>query len=110
MEHICRDCGSERLVPSLPWVHERGSGEPPIRLRARVCADCGYTELRAENALELYLLYMKSVGSAAKAVSVAGATPAATANIQCPSCGSVIPAASATCPACGWSETGKPSS
>ena len=107
MEHKCRDCGSERLVPNLPWVHQGAPGQPELRLRARVCADCGYTELRAENALDLYLLHMKSAGSAAVAVAAAGATPAPTSNIQCPSCGSVIPAASATCPACGWSPGGE---
>ena len=102
MEHKCRDCGSERLVPNLPWAPAAAAGQPQLRLRARVCADCGHTELRAENALDLYLLHIKSAGSAAAAEAAAGATPAPTVNLQCPSCGSVIPAASATCPACGW--------
>jgi len=109
MEHKCRDCGSERLVANLPWSPAVPAGQPQLRLRARVCADCGYTELRAENAVDLYLLHMKSAGSPAAAVATAGATPAPTVNIQCPSCGSVIPAASATCPACGWSAGGKSS-
>jgi ribosomal protein L37E len=106
MEHKCRDCGSERLIPNVPFVQGAAPGQPQLQLRARVCADCGYTELRAENALDLYLLHVKSAGSPAAAVAAAGETPAPAVNIQCPKCGSVIPAASATCPICGWSETG----
>lgn len=104
MEYKCRECGSERIAPNVALGEAPPSGGP-LRLRARVCADCGYTEFRAENALDVYLLHMKSVGAGAAAVSASGAAPPPTANIQCPSCGSVIPAASATCPACGWSET-----
>jgi hypothetical protein len=46
--------------------------------------------LRAENALDLYLAH----GGAPKS------SPAA--NIQCPSCGSVLPAAATSCDVCGW--------
>lgn len=105
MEYKCRECGSERIAPNLRMSGQSPPGAPPLHLRARVCADCGYTELRAENALDLYLLHMKAVGAGAAAAPAQAAAPAPAANIQCPSCGSVIPAASPVCEACGWSES-----
>lgn len=74
------------------------------QLRARVCADCGRVDFRVENALELYLAQSRdrAFGSPAPgATTTTGVPPAA--NIQCPSCGSVLPAAAAACEICGWS-------
>jgi ribosomal protein L37E len=74
------------------------------QLRARICADCGYAELRAENALDLYLAHQSKLGRAGAPVATdPHDTPTAAANIQCPSCGSVIHAAAKACEACGWS-------
>jgi hypothetical protein len=65
-----------------------GTGAPVAgllaHLLASVCADCGRVTLRAENAAELY----RAQGGPA--------------NIQCPSCGSVLPAAATSCEVCGW--------
>ena len=108
MDFKCRDCGSERIAPN---VRLAASSTPGLigRLRARVCADCGYTELRTDDALPLYLAYMRQVGGAGTPATPgsdreppAGETPAA--NIQCPSCGSVLSAAATTCEVCGWSQ------
>jgi hypothetical protein len=65
-----------------------------------VCADCGHTELHAEDALDLYLA---STGDAAPGPRVAAAAPGAgpAANRQCPACGSLVPAADARCDVCG---------
>jgi DNA-directed RNA polymerase subunit RPC12/RpoP len=92
MSTRCRECGSERIVSNVKVAEPSG---PPIggllaQLRASVCADCGRVALRAENALDVYLAH----GGEAK--------PSATANIQCPSCGSVLPAAATSCEVCGW--------
>ena len=54
----------------------------------------GRVTLRAEDALDVYL---------AHAGDVKKSPPA---NIQCPSCGSVLPAAAASCEVCGWAEPG----
>jgi len=74
------------------------------QLRARVCADCGFAELRVENPLDLYLAHQRNLGQAgAPAPAGPHGAPTAAANIQCPSCGSVIHAAAKACEACGWS-------
>jgi hypothetical protein len=86
MANGCGECGSERIAPGIPVAG--GSGAPVggllAHLLASVCADCGRVTLRADNAAELYL---------------ARGGPA---NIQCPSCGSVLPAAATSCEVCGW--------
>jgi hypothetical protein len=109
VEFKCRECGSERIAPNVR-LGGPASGGLVGRLRARVCGDCGYTELRTDNPLDLYLAHMRRVegaGTAAAAGSdhapTAG-TPAA--NIQCPSCGSVLSAAATTCEVCGWTQDG----
>ena len=100
----CRECGSERIAPHVALA----PGAPGLlgRLRARVCGDCGRTDLRVENPLDLFLEHKRSQeGSDTPAAPgadrpVAGDRPAA--NIQCPSCGSMLTAADTTCDICGW--------
>ena len=105
MEFKCRECGSERIAPNVRVA--ASAGGLLGRLRARVCADCGYTELRADDPLPLYLAHMRQVdgpGTAAAPGSDREPPPggAPAANIQCPSCGSVLPAAATACEVCGW--------
>jgi DNA-directed RNA polymerase subunit RPC12/RpoP len=82
----CGECGSERIAPGVPVAGDTGAPVAGLlaHLVASVCADCGRVTLRADNAAELY----RAQGGPA--------------NIQCPSCGSVLPAAAATCEVCGW--------
>ena len=92
MDTPCPECGSERIATNVEVAEPSG---PPIagllaHLRASVCADCGRVTLRAQNALDLYLAH----GGAA--------TTSPAVNIQCPSCGSVLPAAATSCEVCGW--------
>ena len=108
MEFKCRECGSERIAPNVRLAAAAAEGLIG-RLRARVCGDCGYTELRADDPLSLYLAHMRQVEGAGTAAAPgsdreppAGSPPAA--NIQCPSCGSVLPAAAVSCEVCGWSQ------
>lgn len=105
MDFRCRACGSERIAPSVRVAENAPPGSLLAQLRARVCADCGFAELRAENALDLYLAHQRNLGQAGAPASAGPrGTPAdAAANIQCPSCGSVIHAAARACEACGWS-------
>ena len=82
----CRECGSERIASG---VRVAGGAGAPVegllaQLVAAVCADCGAVTLRAENAADIYV------------------TQGGPANIQCPSCGSVLPAAAVSCEVCGW--------
>ena len=106
MEHKCRECGSERISPPVP-VAAAGASGLLAHLRARVCADCGFTELHAENALDVYLAETRDSpqGPAPAATAEDGGVPAA--NMQCPACGSLIPAASTRCDVCGWTAPGK---
>jgi DNA-directed RNA polymerase subunit RPC12/RpoP len=91
MDTRCRECGSERIAPNVALAEPGArAGGLLAQLRASVCADCGRVTLRAENALDLYIAH----GGEAKT------SPAA--NIQCPSCGSVLPAAATSCEVCGW--------
>jgi ribosomal protein L40E len=106
MEFKCRECSSERIAPNVPLS---AGGGLLGRLRARVCADCGYTELRTDDPLDLYLAHMRKVEGAGTAAAAGsdrepspGTPPAA--NIQCPSCGSVLSAAATSCEVCGWSQ------
>lgn len=94
MDSKCRECGSERIAPNVAVATRADAPVEGLlgRLRASVCADCGRVTLRAENAVEVYL-----------AARGPGAGPGADAvNIQCPSCGSVMSAAAASCEVCGW--------
>ena len=106
MEHRCRECGSERISPPVAVAAPGSSGLLP-HLRARVCADCGFTELHAENALDVFLAETRHApqGPAPAATAEDGGLPAA--NMQCPACGSLIPAASTRCDVCGWTAPGK---
>ena len=104
MEHKCQECGSERISPPVALVSPGGAGLLP-HLRARVCADCGYTELHTENALDVYLAHNGSAGGPASSPAPEGGASAA--NMQCPACGSLIPAASTRCDVCGWTASGK---
>jgi hypothetical protein len=104
MTQRCRECGSERIAPNVPVA--QGAAVPATsllgRLRASVCADCGRVTLRADNALEVYLA--ESGGAARPGTTAEGTAPPA-ANIQCPSCGSVMSAAARSCEVCGWTDT-----
>jgi hypothetical protein len=112
MEFKCRECGSERIAPNVPVAGASVSASASGllgRLRARVCGDCGFTELHADDPLGLYLAHMRRVegaGAAAAAGSdrepAPGKPPAV--NIQCPSCGSVLSAAATSCEVCGWTQ------
>ena len=105
MDFRCKECGSERIAPSVRLAAEAAVGSLLAQLRARVCADCGFAELRVENPLDLYLAHQRNLGQAGAPAPAGphGAPAAAAANIQCPSCGSVIHAAAKACEACGWS-------
>lgn len=100
MTQRCRECGSERIAPNVRLTE--GAGAPVggllPQLRASVCADCGRVTLRAENALDLFLAEPGATGRAAPAA------PGTAANIQCPSCGSVMAAAATACEVCGWTD------
>jgi predicted nucleic-acid-binding Zn-ribbon protein len=87
----CAKCGSERVAAAVPLDGSKGL---LAQLRARVCADCGYTELFADNAMGVYL--------ASRPATEAPVGPAA--NLQCPRCGSTIPAAASSCDLCGWTQ------
>ena len=97
MDYKCRDCGSERISPPVPVATAGSPGLLP-HLEARVCADCGFTELRAENALDVYLAATRDAPPGPRSAAAAG-VPAA--NRQCPACGSLVPAASVRCDVCG---------
>jgi hypothetical protein len=92
MPYTCRQCGSERIAPGVPLA-PAGAGGLLAQLRGRVCADCGYTELFADNPMSVFL---------AREREAAPGRAAPAANLQCPRCGSVIAAAEAGCDACGW--------
>jgi hypothetical protein len=86
MSKPCRDCGSGRIAPRVRVADSSGAPVGGLlgHLVASVCADCGRVELRADNAGDVYL------------------AQGGPANIQCPSCGSVLPAAATSCEVCGW--------
>lgn len=111
MERRCEECGSERIAPGLRLAEGAPAGSLLARLRAWVCGDCGYTQLHADAPLDLYLEHKRRVEGEGTAAAPGGegrpsegGPPAA--NIQCPSCGSVMPAAETTCEACGWRQGG----
>ena len=99
MAQRCRECGSERIAPNVKLVEDDGApvGGLLPQLTAAVCGDCGRVTLRAENALDLFLAQQESAPRPAAAAPVA-------ANIQCPSCGSVMAAATGSCEVCGWTD------
>lgn len=97
MSERCRTCGSERIGPFFPLGLVAQGKDPAPPVRARACADCGRMELFAENALDLYLAHQRSSEEPAPVIAPA-------LNIQCPSCGSTLPAASLTCEVCGFTE------
>ena len=103
MAHTCRQCGSERIAPSVRVAPATRDGSLLSLLRARVCADCGYTQLYTDNAMSVFLAHQREAPAAS-----GPAGPETPANLQCPRCGSVIPAASTSCEACGWSSPGVP--
>ena len=103
MEHKCQECGSERISAPVPVASPGAPGLLP-HLRARLCADCGFTEFHTENALDVYLAQTRAAGGAAPAPAAEGGATAA--NMQCPACGSLIPAASTRCDVCGWTAAG----
>src|SRR5687768_17116835 len=80
VDMVCAKCGSRRVIPRV-GVHDYGQpddahlrahvethpqalffkGSVYGRVNARICADCGYTELFTENANELYEAYIKAL-------------------------------------------------
>jgi hypothetical protein len=82
----CARCNSDRVVPRATiWEWGRDAGGGPLQayvnakphallfrgavyatLYARVCADCGHTELFAEGAEELYKAYQQSLTEGAQ--------------------------------------------
>ena len=100
MAQRCRECGSERIAPNVKVADPAGAPVSGLlaQLRASVCGDCGRVTLHAENALDLFL--SQQATSAARPAA-ASAPPA---NIQCPSCGSVMSAAATGCEVCGWTD------
>jgi hypothetical protein len=76
----CRQCGSARIIPEV-FVMDRQEGPPaPLTVRvhgdpqawifkdtlygnlsARICGDCGYTELWVKNPNELYEKYRQGL-------------------------------------------------
>ena len=101
MPQRCRECGSERIAPNVRVADTDGAPVSGLlaQLRASVCGDCGRVTLTAENALDLFLSQQQQAPARA-----APASATAPANIQCPSCGSVMAAAAAACEVCGWSD------
>jgi hypothetical protein len=78
---VCSRCGSPKVVPTAGVRDQNGhvsqdwavfvEDEPEVRLlpkrayghlRARVCGECGYTELWTDNSAELYDAYLRSSG------------------------------------------------
>lgn len=86
-----------------PPVPVAPPGAPGLlsQLRARLCADCGFTEFHTENALDVYLARTSTAPRGPAPAPEAEGGDAA-ANVQCPACGSLIPAASTRCDVCGW--------
>jgi surface antigen len=97
----CRQCGSERIAPAVQVAPGAAAGTLLAQLRGRVCADCGNTQLYAENPMSVFLAHQRAVAGPPPASSEAPA-----ANLQCPRCGSVVAAAETRCDACGWSQAG----
>ena len=84
MRGTCPDCGSEKIVPSLPLLDHYGDygaynkeasvavhGKPEAwvfkdttlgTLTADVCGECGLVVFRADNFRELYAKYLKTRG------------------------------------------------
>jgi ribosomal protein S27AE len=107
LDRQCRECGSERIAPGLRLAEGAPAGSLLARLRAWVCGDCGSTQLHAEAPLDLYLAHKRRVeGEGTPAAPGGEGRPAEggppAANIQCPSCGSVLSAAATACEVCGW--------
>jgi len=100
MAHNCRQCGSERIAPAVRVSPGAPAGTLLAQLRGRVCADCGYTQLYAENPMSVFLAHQREVAASGGPAPDAFAA----ANLQCPRCGSVVPAASTSCEVCGWSQ------
>lgn len=113
----CTKCNSERVVPQAEiWDqgrHSSGSlhayvytrpdavffpGTVYATLYARICGDCGYTEVYAEGAAELYEAHLRG----RDALADAAPEPPPEQEGACLSCGKSVPGAAGACPACGW--------
>jgi ribosomal protein S27AE len=99
MAHTCRQCGSERIAPAVRVAPSAPSASLLAQLRGRVCADCGYTELFADNAMGVFLAHQREVEAPPGPASAPDA-----AHRQCPRCGSLIAAAATSCDVCGWTQ------
>ena len=78
---LCSKCGSSKIVPDAHTYETAGGGtlaacvysNPEAMLfkgshtgylKAKICGDCGHTELYVDNAHELYQAYAKSLQTA----------------------------------------------
>ena len=110
----CAKCGSHRVVPKATvWDQGDGSsgslrayvyakpeaiffrGTAYATLYSRICADCGYTEIYADGAKELYDAFLEG-GSATSTAQEA--TPE-----TCLACGKPLSEKDTACGDCGWS-------
>jgi predicted nucleic-acid-binding Zn-ribbon protein len=79
MEKTCQRCGSQKVIPSVPLLDHYGrfgtpamqaevqvAGSPEAwfftdatagKIHARICGECGFTELWTSNFRELYEKY-----------------------------------------------------
>jgi hypothetical protein len=120
----CAKCGSARIVPRAT-IWDRGEAQMPARsltayvyanpdalifkgttyatLYARICGDCGYTEIYADGAADLYAADQQNLAAAKAAAPIAEEmAPESVPDNACLSCGKPIPADAKACPACGW--------
>ena len=119
---VCARCGSPRVIPGVPLVDRYGAfgreqrpfaveieGDPigwlqtdraSGGLRARICGDCGHTELWIDNHRELYAKYEAAL---AKRPPEARERPLPARRGDCLECGAAIPEDEDRCRACGWS-------
>lgn len=142
----CAKCGSVRVIPGvriLDRYGDHGRGGSPLdvevegnpeallfkdtvsgALWARICGDCGYTEMWTENHRELYEKHLTGLegqdeGEREPAELEAMGTeappppwsvrPSTDEGTECLSCGASIPPGEERCPACGWSWEGSES-
>lgn len=77
--HCCRACGSRKIIPNVQVLDQGDNsdgclqvvfyGDPQAlifkdrmygQLRAWICGECGYTELRVSNPEQLYLKFLET--------------------------------------------------
>lgn len=82
MENVCPKCQSAKIIPDVRILDRNYSvvgdlsveiyenpdallfkGAHNGKLQARICGQCGYTELYLENPAQLFAAYQRSLGS-----------------------------------------------